>query len=80
MDSFSTHSRGKRSTNSKRPIVSQEWLEHIAGLEMLGKSLLEEAKEERAKVLEMREAGALIEPGRYKVRVRTRWRRRKASP
>ena len=79
MDSLSTPSQQKTSHTLKRPIVTQAWLEHIAELEVLGKSILEQAKEERAKVLRAKEAGAPVEPGKYKVRIRTRWRRRKAS-
>jgi phosphoribosylglycinamide formyltransferase-1 len=40
---------------------------------------LERARKERAEVLKAIDAGAPVEPGRLKVRIRTRWRRRKAS-
>ncbi len=45
----------------------------------MGKYLLQKAVREREKVLEAYEAGAPVEPGKYKIRIRTRWRRRKAS-
>ena len=80
MDSFSIPSPQKTSdTLGRRPIVTQQWLAKIAELEALAKALLERAKREREGVLKAVEAGAPVEPGKYKVRVRTRWRRRKVS-
>lgn len=80
MDSFNTPSAPKKSKGlERRPIVTQAWLESIAALESAGTESLELAKQEREKVLKAVEAGAPVEPGKYKVRIRTRWRRRKAS-
>ena len=80
MDSFSTPLPQKTSNISeRRPIITQAWLGEIAELEALAKSFLDRAKRERERVLEAVEAGAPVEPGNYKVRVRTRWRRRRVS-
>lgn len=80
MDSFNTPSPPRKSNILKRrPIVTQQWLEEIETLEELSKDSLERARKERAEVLKAIDAGAPVEPGRLKVRIRTRWRRRKAS-
>ena len=60
-------------------MVTQAWLGEIADLEALGKSYLDRAKGERERVLKAVEAGVPVEPGKYKVRIRTRWRRRRVS-
>ncbi len=80
MDSFSTPSPQKTSsTLETRPMVTQAWLADIAATEAFAKSLLEKARREREKVLEAVEAGAPVERGFYKISIRTRWVRRKAS-
>ena len=60
-------------------VVTQEWLQSIAFLDELGKSKLAMAREQREKLLRALDAGAPVEPGKYKVRIRTRWRRRKIA-
>ncbi len=78
MDSSNIRSLEKTSTSLKRlPVVTQAQLAAIAGMESAGRESLQRAREERAKVLEALEAGAIVEPGRYSVSVRTRPRRKK---
>jgi hypothetical protein len=61
------------------PMVTQEWLQSIAFLDEFGKANLARARGEREKVLAALEAGAPVEPGKFRVRIRTRWRRRKIA-
>lgn len=61
------------------PMVTQSWLQSIAFLDEFGKANLAKARKEREKVLKAIDAGAPVEPGKYKVRIKTRWRRRKIA-
>ena len=61
------------------PVVTQQRLERIADLESTAKIIRERLREEQRMVLEALQAGAPVEPGRFRARIRTRWRRRKAS-
>ncbi len=80
MRSSSTRSPKKNSgTLKRRPIISQPWLDGIAGLEELRKMWDELIRNQHEKVLEALDAGAPVEPGKYKVKVKTRPRRRKTG-
>ncbi len=79
MDSSSIPSRENKLRSLGPPrVVTQQWLEMIARTQETGKVYLKKAKEELERVLEAVDAGAVVEPGKYKVRVRTRRRRNKS--
>lgn len=79
MDSSSIPSRENKLISLGPPrVVTQEWLRLIARTQATGKDYLKKAKEELERVLEAVDAGAVVEPGKYKVRIRTRRRRNKS--
>jgi hypothetical protein len=69
-------SPGKIPIRLGRRIVTQAWLAEIASLKVMADSFLEEAKQKRYVVIRLVESGALVEAGRYKVRIETRFGRR----